>query len=128
MSIHQEVLIPASPEAVYKILTTSADFARMTGGRAASIGAGAGAAFSMFDGHIAGRHVELVPGKRIVQAWRSKDWPEGHYSIARFELSPDGAATKLLFDQTGHPADATEHLESGWAKMYWEPMKAMLAG
>ena len=128
MSIHQEVSIAASPAVIYKILTDAKDFAKMTGGRAASIGAGAGGAFSMFDGHITGRHVELVPGKRIVQAWRSKDWPEGHYSIARFELSPDGKGTKLVFDQTGHPADAQPHLESGWVNMYWEPMKAMLAG
>lgn len=128
MRIHQEVSIAASPAAIYKVLTTSADFAKMTGGRAASIATEAGGAFTMFDGHITGRHVELIPGKRVVQAWRSKDWPEGHYSIARFELTPEGKGTKLVFDQTGHPADAKAHLESGWANMYWEPMKAMLAG
>ena len=99
----------------------------MTGGRAASIASDAGGAFSMFDGHITGRHVELVPGKRVVQAWRAKTWPDGHYSIVRFELSPDGDGVKLAFDQAGHPADAKADLEAGWVKMYWEPMKAMLA-
>ena len=126
MSIHQEVNIAASPATVYKTLTEARDFAKMTGGRVASIAGEVGGAFSLFDGHITGRHIELVPGKRVVQAWRAKDWPEGHYSITRFELTPDGAGTKLTFDQTGHPADAKDHLESGWAKMYWEPMKAML--
>ena len=128
MTIHQEVGIAASPAAIYKILTDAADFARMTGGRAASISSEAGGAFSLFDGHITGRHVELAPGKRIVQAWRARDWPEGHYSIVRFELTPDGAATKLTFDQSGHPEEHTGHLASGWVKMYWEPMKALLAG
>jgi activator of HSP90 ATPase len=127
LTIHQEVSIAASPAAIYKILTDVRDFARMTGGRAATIASEAGGAFSMFDGHITGRHVELVPGKRIVQAWRAKDWPEGHYSITRFDLTPDGAVTKLTFDQSGHPDEHTDHLTSGWVKMYWEPMKAMLA-
>jgi activator of HSP90 ATPase len=128
LTIHQEVSIAASPAAIYKILTDARDFARMTGGRAATMSSEAGGAFSLFDGHITGRHVELIPGKRVVQAWRAKDWPEGHYSIARFELTPDGAGAKLVFDQSGHPADAKDHLESGWVKMYWDPMKAMLAG
>jgi activator of HSP90 ATPase len=128
LTIHQEVGIAASPAAIYRILTEAKDFAKMTGGRAASIATEVGGAFSMFDGHITGRHVELVPGKRIVQAWRAKDWPEGHYSIVRFELTPDGASTRLTFDQSGHPEEHTEHLTSGWVKMYWEPMKALLAG
>jgi activator of HSP90 ATPase len=100
----------------------------MTGARAAKIAAKAGGEFSMFGGQITGRHIELVPGKRVVQAWRSKDWPEGQYSIVRFELTAADNGTKLTFDQSGHPAEAKEHLETGWGKMYWEPMKAMLAG
>ena len=128
MSIHQEVTIDASPAAVYGALTTSADFAKMTGGRAADISREVGGAVSMFGGDIRARNVELVPGKRIVQAWRSQAWPEGIYSIVKFELSPAGKGTKLSFDQAGHPADAQKMLEGGWSKMYWEPMSAMLAG
>ena len=128
MSIHQEVTIDASPSAVYAVLTRSEDFARMTGGRAASIAADVGGAVSMFGGDIRGRNVELVPGKRVVQAWRSQAWPEGVYSIVRFELRPEGKGTKLVFDQAGHPEEATAMLEGGWSKMYWEPMNAMLAG
>jgi uncharacterized protein YndB with AHSA1/START domain len=127
MNIHQEVTINASPSVVYGILTGSKDFAQMTGGRAADISAEAGGAASMFGGDIRARNVELVPGKRVVQAWRSKAWPEGVYSIVRFELSPQGKVTKLVFDQSGHPEDAQQMLEGGWAKMYWEPMNAMLA-
>jgi len=29
-------------------------------------------------------------------------------------------------DNAGFPADAAEHLEPGWHKMYWEPLKAYL--
>jgi len=128
MSIHQEVTIDASPDAVYGVLTRSEDFARMTGGRAASIEGEIGGAVSLFGGDIKGRNIELVPGRRVVQAWRSQNWPEGVYSIIRFELSPKGKGTKLVFDQAGHPEEATAMLEGGWTQMYWNPMNAMLAG
>jgi uncharacterized protein YndB with AHSA1/START domain len=128
VSIHQEVTIDASPAAVYGVLTRSEDFARMTGGRAASIASEAGGEVSLFGGDIRARNIELVPGKRVVQAWRSKAWPEGVYSIVKFELSPHGRNTKLVFDQAGHPEEAQKMLEGGWAQMYWQPMNAMLAG
>lgn len=128
MNIHQEVTIDASPAAVYRVLTGSADFAKMTGGRAAEISKDVGGAASMFGGDIRARNVELVPGKRVVQAWRSHVWPEGVYSIVKFELSPQGKGTKVTFDQAGHPDEAQKMLEGGWSKMYWEPMNAMLKG
>jgi uncharacterized protein YndB with AHSA1/START domain len=128
MSIHQEVTIDASPAAVYGVLTSSADFTRMTGGRAAEISTEVGGAVSMFGGDIRGQNVELVAGKRVVQAWRSQAWPEGVYSIVRFELAPEGKGTRLTFDQAGHPDDARKMLEGGWHQMYWQPMNAMLAG
>src|SRR5436190_11851911 len=128
MSIHQEVTINASPAAVYGVLTSSDEFAKMTGGRSADIAKDVGGAISMFGGDIRGRIVELVPGKRVVQAWRSQAWPEGVYSIVRFELIPQAGATKVVFDQAGHPDGAQAMLESGWAQMYWQPMSAMLSG
>ena len=128
MNIHQEIVIDASPAAVYRTLTTAADFSRMTGGKKADISREVGGAISLFDGGISGRNVELVPEKRVVQAWRSNAWPEGVYSMIRFELMPEGKGTKLVFDQAGHPDGAQEMLEGGWHKMYWEPMSTMLAG
>ena len=128
MNIHQEVMIEASPAAVYGVLTNAEDFARMTGGRSAAISKEVGGEVSLFGGDIRARNVELVPGKRVVQAWRSKAWPEGVYSIVRFELAPAGKGTKLTFDQAGHPEEAQAMLEGGWSKMYWQPMNAMLAG
>jgi uncharacterized protein YndB with AHSA1/START domain len=128
MGIHQEVTIDASPAAVYGVLTSSDDFAKMTGGKAADISKQVGGAASMFGGDIRAMNVELIPGKRVVQAWRSYRWPEGVYSIVRFELAPQGKGTKLVFDQAGYPDEAHDMLASGWDKMYWQPMNQMLAG
>jgi activator of HSP90 ATPase len=127
MNIHQEVTIDATPAAVYGVLTSSDEFTRMTGGRAAKISKDVGGAVSLFGGDIRALNVELVPGKRVVQAWRSFRWPDGVYSIVKFELAPDGSRTKLVFDQVGHPDEAQQTLESGWSQMYWQPMNAMLA-
>jgi uncharacterized protein YndB with AHSA1/START domain len=127
VSIHQEVTINASPADVYRVLTSSEDFARMTGGRAADISKNVGGAVSMFGGDIRAQNVELVPGKRVVQAWRSQAWPEGVYSIVKFDLKAAGKGTTLTFDQAGHPDEAQKMLEGGWHKMYWDPMNALLA-
>jgi activator of HSP90 ATPase len=126
MAIHQEVDIKGSAQAVYEILTNAEKFSQMTGGPSAKISAEEGGAVSLFGGDIRARNVELVPGKRVVQAWRSHVWPEGVYSIVRFELQGKGESTKLTFDQSGYPQDAHEMLNGGWPKMYWEPMNAML--
>lgn len=128
MAIHQEVTIPASPAAVYEVLTNSEKFAAMTGGRSADISGEEGGSFAMFGGDIVGRNVELVPGKRVVQAWRPKRWPEGLYSLVSFNLSQDGKGTKLVFDQVGYPDEDHAMLDGGWSMMYWQPMSDLLAG
>jgi activator of HSP90 ATPase len=118
-NIHQEIKLSAPPSRVYRSLVDSNAFAELTGAPASG-DAVEGAAFSAFGGHITGRHVELVPNQRIVQAWRAKAWPDGLYSIARFELHADGRGTKLVFDHEGFPEDMKEHLATGWQANYWE--------
>ena len=124
--IHQEVVFAASPQRIYEVLTDSNQFSDLTSAPA-EIGREAGASFSCFGGMITGRHVELVPNQRIVQAWRVGNWDAGVYSIVRFELKAEGAETRLIFDHTGFPAEHCEHLESGWQKMYWDNLKKYLA-
>ncbi len=128
LTIHQEVTIDASPAAVFGVLTSSSDFARMTGGRAAEISNEVGGIASLFGGDIRALNVELIPGTRVVQAWRSQAWPQGVYSIVKFELAPEGKGTRLVFDQAGHPEEAESMLVGGWHQMYWQPMNAMLGG
>ena len=125
-NIHQEIKLCAAPAKVYRSLVDSSAFSELTGAPASG-DASEGAAFSAFGGHIAGRHVELVPNQRIVQAWRPKAWPAGLYSIARFELYADGQGTKLVFDHAGFPEDMKEHLANGWQTNYWDKLAALRA-
>jgi activator of HSP90 ATPase len=118
ITIHQEVDLKASPQRVYEALLDAKQFTAFSAG-AADIDGRVGGAFSLFDGHIVGRNVELIPGHRIVQAWRVVTWPEGVYSIARFELKAQGSGTHLAFDHTGFPENERDHLAEGWQSHYW---------
>jgi uncharacterized protein YndB with AHSA1/START domain len=124
--IHQEVSLPAGPQRVFDALLQSAHFSSMTGAPA-EIEAREGGSFSCFGGMITGRNVELVPGKRVVQAWRVGNWAPGVYSLARFELTPEGSGTRVVFDHTGFPASDAAHLEDGWESNYWKPLRESLA-
>ena len=83
-------------------------------------------AFNLYGGGVEGRNIELVENERIVQAWRGADWPAGHYSIVTFEFKPQDSGTVLVLNHTGFPGGAGDHLQAGWHKMYWEPLKAWL--
>jgi activator of HSP90 ATPase len=125
-AIHQEETFPAPAKRVYEALLDSNQFKAFSGGRAAAIHREVGGTFSIFEGHIIGRNLDLAPNRRIVQAWRVVDWPAGVYSIARFELLEHGAQTRIVFDHSGFPSDLADHLKSGWDQNYWQPLRKYL--
>jgi uncharacterized protein YndB with AHSA1/START domain len=136
-SIHQEAVFKASRKRVYEALTDAKQFDKVIqlsgamqsmhlGDKPTEISREAGGAFTLFGGYITGRHVELVPNERIVQAWRTGGWAPGVYSIAKFELVEQGSGTKIVFDHTGFPKGAAVTLASGWKAHYWEPLEKLL--
>ncbi|MBV8718466.1 MAG: SRPBCC domain-containing protein [Chloroflexi bacterium] len=83
--------MPAPPQQVFELLTRGSLFGAATG-LPAEIGEGEGARFSIFGGRVQGRQIELVPGERVVQAWRfgtehPSEWEPGVYSTVRFRSS-----------------------------------------
>ena len=126
-AIHQEEDFKAGPARIYEALLDTKQFTEMSGGLAASIQREAGGTFSIFGGHIVGRNLELVPNRRIVQAWRVVPWPDGVYSIARFELTAKGSGTRIIFDHTGFPPTLAEELLSGWNEHYWAGLRKYLS-
>jgi activator of HSP90 ATPase len=138
-SIHQETVLKATPKRVYEALTVAKQFDKVAqlsaamqsgmalGNKSTQIGREPGGPFTLFGGHIVGRHIELVPNERIVQAWRVVTWSPGVYSIAKFELTGQGSSTKLIFDHVGFPDGQGQHLAEGWKANYWEPLEKYLA-
>ena len=94
-SIHQEPVFKANPKRVYDALTDEKQFEKVTqlgaamqsgmapGNKRTQIGREAGGSFTLFGGHIVGRHIELVPNERIVQAWRAASWASGRMCVLR---------------------------------------------
>jgi activator of HSP90 ATPase len=121
-SIHQEVVFKAAPDRVYEALMDQQQFSKMTG-MEAQISHDAGGTFTCFGSRIQGRNIELVPSKRVVQAWRSEGWAPGQYSIARFELKAEGTGTRIVFDHTGFPNGQADHLAGGWKSHYWDSLR-----
>ena len=136
-SIHQEPVFKAVRKRVYEALTDTIQFDKVIqlsgvmksmppGGKPTEISREVGGPFTLFGGYITGRHIELVPNERIVQAWRTGEWAPGVYSIVKFELAELGSGTKIVFDQTGFPKGAAESLAAGWKANYWEPLEKLL--
>lgn len=124
-ALSEEEDFAAAPHRVYEALLDEKQFATFTGAPAA-IDRKEGGALTLFGGAIVARNVELVPDKRIVQAWRDAAWAPGIYSMLRFELSPKDRGTHLLLIQTGFPAGQYADLHSGWHEHYLVPLKKYL--
>src|SRR5450432_1144402 len=133
MAIHQEVSFKAAPERIYELLTEGREFAAATE-KPSNIETGEGGKFSIFGAYIEGRHIELVPGRRVVQAWRGVDWAPGAYSIVRFGRHAEGSGTKVVLDHDAYPEGKSpmypswhEHLAANWPVFYFEPFAKYLS-
>jgi len=129
ITIHQSAWFKVAPSRVYGTLLSSAAFSASTKksfdmftASSAKIDSVVGGTLSLFDGHITGRILELVPDQRIVEAWRVVDWPAGVYSIARFDISAESGGTRVIFEHVGFPEGLKEHLSIGWQQHYWDAM------
>ena len=114
--------IPATPGAIYQAWLDSQGHAGMTGSPAQA-GSLVGDSFTAWDGYISGRNLELEPGRRIVQAWRTTEFPPSDPD-SRLELSlkPEGKGTRVTIHHSNLPADGMQY-KQGWVDSYFQPMK-----
>ena len=120
-------VLPASPEAVYDAWLDGAKHSAMTGAEA-KIVKRVGGAHSAWDGYITGKTVELVPGKRIVQSWRTTEFADSDPdSTITVELAPTKAGARLTLTHSGVPDGQTSYEHGGWQDNYFVPMKAYFA-
>ncbi len=124
-TIRQTVTFKANPRAVYEALMDSRRHAAFTG-MPARIDRRPGGRFTAYGPYLEGVTIELVPNTKIVQFWRSRNWPPYHYSTVTFTLAPVRGGTRLRFTQEGVPNNDYREKRSGWVSSYWEKMKAYL--
>jgi len=122
-SIQQTVSFKAPASTIYELLMDETLHAEITGGEV-KMGRNPNDRFSVFDGYCAGYTIELIPGEKIIQAWRFDEdgWPEDHYSICTFHFKNTLDESILEFTQTNIPEQNIEALNEGWQTYYWEPM------
>lgn len=125
-TIKQRVKFKAAPGKVYELLADSEQHTAVTG-KKATISSEVGGKFSTSGNEVTGINVDLVPGRRIVQAWRHRRFPEGVFSMAAVTLTPtpDGG-TQLVLTHRGVPKDLIPETEATWREQYWSRMKSYL--
>jgi len=125
-TIKQRVKFKAEPATIYDLLADSRKHTAVTG-RKATISGKIGGAFSTGEDEVTGVIVDLLPARRIVQAWRHHRFPEGVFSMAAFTLTPtaDGG-TELVLTHRGVPKHLIPETEQAWRDEYWTRIKAYL--
>jgi activator of HSP90 ATPase len=123
-SLKLSAVIPAQPKAVYDAWLSSKEHAAMTGS-AAKVTAKAGAAFTAWDGYISGKNIELQSPGRILQSWRTTEFPEdAPDSLLEVLLEEAKGGTKVTLVHTAIPEGQKESYKQGWIEFYFDPMKA----
>lgn len=82
------------------------------------------AKFTAWDGYISGKIVELKSGKRIVQEWRTTEFP-AKYPDSRLDLKFQAkkGGTQIVMVHSRVPASQTSRYREGWVSAYWDPLK-----
>ncbi|MFZ5481740.1 MAG: SRPBCC domain-containing protein [Myxococcota bacterium] len=121
-------VVPAPPARVYAAFLDGEAHGEMTGATATS-DPRVGGAFTAWDGYIEGKHLELDPPRRIVQAWRSSEFPKkAPDSRLEIRLEPHPEGTRVTFVHTGIPDGQGASYRQGWEDYYLEPMRAHFGG
>lgn len=82
-----------------------------------------GGKFVLFDGNVQGHFVKLEPNRTIVQKWRFRTWPEGHFSDVVMNIEQKMDCTEVCVSQFGIPKTDLENTQEGWKRFYWDSMK-----
>lgn len=122
--IRQTEFIPnATPAEVYRALTNPKIHTAFTGSKATG-SARVGGKFTAWDDYITGKNVELKSGRKIVQEWRTTEFPE-EYPSSKLELTLKAkrGGTQIIMAHSKVPASQTKKYKSGWVSAYWDPLR-----
>lgn len=117
------VTINSKAEKFYEAYLSSEGHTALTGSPARVDGTVDGD-FTAWDGYIQGMFLELEKNKRIVQAWRTAEFPEdAEDSIVEILLEEDHGKTKLTLKHTNIPEGQANDYKTGWEDFYFKPMR-----
>jgi uncharacterized protein YndB with AHSA1/START domain len=116
-------MVPGLPERVYAAWLDSGAHTAFTG-KTAKIDPSIGGKFVALDGYIHGRTVELLPGRRIVQTWRTKEFPHSaHDSRLEIQFESAEGATRVTILHSLLPEGQGERYKKVWTDRYFYPIR-----
>ncbi len=114
-------VIAARPERIFEAWLSDEEHSKMTGSFAQAQKDGV---FVAWDGYITAKTLEKQPFSRIVQAWRTTEFPEGAAdSMLTVSLEPTEGGTQVTLEHTNIPEGQGESYEGGWNDFYFDPME-----
>jgi activator of HSP90 ATPase len=116
-------IFPVSAKKLYDSWLNSKIHSSFTGSKA-HIEPRNGSAFSISNGYITGTNLILQPYGRIVQNWRTTEFPEGA-ADSKLEIlfEKHNSGTKLTIVHSHIPSGDEKKYEKGWKEFYIKPMK-----
>jgi len=122
-TIVQKVKFKASPKQLYDLFLDSKKHSVGTGGKAKA-SRKVGGSFTAWEGYIRGKNIALVPGRMIVQSWRTATFKPGDHDsilVLTFEKAPGGSL--LTMTHTAVPDKIAPDFAKGWYQHYWNPIR-----
>ena len=117
-------VIPASPQRIFSAWMDSAQHSAFTGDEATVVPE-VGGELRAAGGYIQGRTLELNEGSRIVQSWRTTEFPpESPDSRVEITLEPTLGGTLVTLLHTDIPVGQGDRYRQGWNEYYLSRMKA----
>ena len=95
----------------------------MTGARA-KVNSKINVTFSALDGYITGKTIELRPNQKIVQLWRTTEFPQdAPDSILEINLAVIPKGTRVTLLHKNIPTGQSGSYKQGWKDFYFNPME-----
>ena len=120
-------IFPVKPKRIYNAWINSKEHSAMTGSKATA-SSKVGGKFTAWDKYISGKNLELVANRRILQSWRSTEFPADHLdSYLLIKLKDAGSGTKVTLVHSEIPDGTGAAYRKGWKDFYFTPMQKYFA-
>lgn len=125
--IRQSVTLPTPAKQLYAMYLKPRVHGAITGAKVV-IGARPGSNFSAFGGALRGRMLQTIPGRLIVQSWRSTAFRKSDVdSTLIIRFTPKGRNGRVDLVHINVPDHDYNGVNKGWKNYYWKPWRKYLA-
>ena len=122
--IEQQILFKGSTaEQLFDIFVNPKKHSEIHHGAEAIISSTEGEGFSLINGNLTGKNLQIIPNRMIVQSWRGSVWEESDLDSILgmiFTNTPKGGKIHMIH------AFTPVQFNQLWKEVYWDPIRAFL--